>query len=178
MFLDNTLAFSTFASPQAITTTAASTNVVDLTGAGSGNAPAMIGSFPAVNTAMGYDIGSADGLALPWLVWLVTTTGTTANTLTIALQAAPDNGSFSPGSYTSVYTSPAFTGTSLLAGSVLLVPVPPVPPDVAFGLAPPRFYRLNYTCSGALTVSAAAYLAISPETTLQIQKYASNFLAA
>lgn len=181
MFLDNSLAFSTFASPQAVSlnnSTVTSTNVIDLTGAGSGNAPAMIGGFPQVNNALGFDLGTGDGEAIPQLVLIITAAGTGAGVATISLQAAPDNGSFSPGTYVSAYVSPGFVGTSLVAGSILVVPVPPVPPDESFGLAPPRFYRLSYNSPGIATFSVAAYIAINASLALQLQKYASNYLAA
>ncbi len=48
MFVDNTLSFNTnWSTTQTITTTADSASVIDITGAGSGNAPAMINGFPA-----------------------------------------------------------------------------------------------------------------------------------
>lgn len=178
MFLDNSLAFQTggWATPQAVTVTADGTAIVDVTGAGSGNAPAMINGFPNLNTAMGVDYGAADGNATPWLYTTVTTTGTTANTLTVSIQAAPDNGSYGQGAYTQIYASKTFAGTTLLKGSILLVPLPPT--LYTLGQALPRFYKVTYTCSGALTVSLLSGLVINPQfSLLGGNVYNNNFLA-
>lgn len=170
-FNDASLVFST---AQAITTTADSTNVIDVTGAGSGNAPAMIGAN-GLNTAIGVDYADFDGSAGTWLYMIVTTTGTTANTLTVSLNAAPDNGSYSPGTYTAIYTSKAFAGTALIKGNVLQVPIPPI--LNTFGEALPRFYKVIYTCSGALTVSVTTELLINPPSVGALGLYGSNFTA-
>lgn len=174
-FQDNQLAFSTnWSTPQAITVTADSARVIDITGAGSGNAPAMINGFPLANTAIGEDYGVGDGVAIPYLYATVTTAGTTANTLTVSLEAAPDNGSYGQGTYTVLYQSAAIAGSALTAGSSLLVPVPPTLfnwPSEAL----PRFYKLVYTCSSALTVSVLAGIMINPPSTLLAGQYNNNF---
>lgn len=166
-FLDSSLNFST---AQAITTTAASTNVYDITSAGAGNAPVMIGAN-GVNTAIGGDIFSGDGQAVPVAQINVTTAGTGAGTITIQLQSAPDNGSYSPGSYTTIGSTQAFVGTSLTLGQVILVAGSPLPP----GEALPRFYRLNYVVSGSATVSVTANLTINPGTVRVATLYGKNF---
>lgn len=180
-FLDNSLAFSSsWSTGQAVTTTADSTNVVDITGAGSGNAPAMINGFPALNTAIGSDYGAGDGLFVPYLYITVTVAGTGSGTITITLNAAPDNGSYGQGSYYQLYESAAFVGTTLKKGSVLIVPVPPVPNnanDASGGIDDvlPRFYKLTYTVSGSATATFIAGLATNvPESLLAIQ-YNNNF---
>jgi len=173
MFVDNSLAFSSWSTGQQVTTTAAST-VVDLTGAGTGNAPAMINGFPATNTAIGYDIGAGDGEAIPYLFLAVKAKGTNSGTITIALQAAPDNGSYSPGSYTTLYTTPAITANTLVAGNYLLVPIPPTLfnfPSEAL----PRFYRLNYTVVGTVDLTFSAGIVLNPPSTLLLGKYNNNF---
>ena len=184
MFVDNSLSFNgSWTTPQAITTTTTSTTVVDITGAGVGNAPAMINGFPNANTSMGEDWGLGDGMALPYVYLTVTTAGTTSNTLTVALNAAPDNGSYSAGSYTQIYQSKAFTGTALIKGSVLLFQVPTTlfeiggPTGYSNNQALPRFYQLGYTCSGALTVSVAAGVIINPPSHMISTLYNSNFQA-
>jgi hypothetical protein len=175
MFLDNALVFSTsWTSAQAITTTADGTNVIDVTGAGSGNAPAMINGFPATKTAIGEDYGAADGASVPWFYLVVTTAGTGAGTITVSLSAAPDNGSYSPGSYTQLYASKAFVGTSLTAGSILAFPVPPT--LWTEGEALPRFYKVTYTVSGSATASVVAGFAINPFTGSIGGQYANNYL--
>lgn len=177
MFFDIAgLNFSPFApgTPQAITVTADS-SIVDITGAGSGNAPAMIGSG-GVNTAMGVDIGVGQGMAEPYVWIVVTTAGTTSNTLTVSLSAAPDNGSYGQGSYTVLYTSKAIVGSTLAAGDVLYFPVPPTLVNEE-AEALPRFYKLTYTCSGSLTVSVSAGIVINPSSLLLAGRYGNNYLA-
>lgn len=174
-FQDNSLSFNTnWQTPQAVTVTADGTTVVDLTGAGVGNAPAMIGGFPATNTAIGYDIGAGDGEAIPYLYVAVTTAGTTSNTLTVSLSAAPDNGSYSPGTYTQLYASKAIVGSTLVKGSYLIVPVPPTLFDWP-SEALPRFYKITYTCSGSLTISVLAGLMLNPPSSLLLPQYPNNF---
>lgn len=176
MFLDNTLSFNTnWATPQAITTTADGSTIIDITGAGSGNAPAMINGYPAANTAIGEDYGMGDGASRPNFLMVVTTTGTGAGTITVSISAAPDNGSYGQGSYTTIYTSKAFVGTTLVKGNILEVPLPPI--LTTFGEALPRFYKVTYTVSGSATASVLAGLLLAPSSFGQGGQYNNNFLA-
>ena len=176
MFLDNSLSFNTnWSTAQAITTTADGSTVIDITGAGSGNAPAMINGFPAAKTAIGEDYGSGDGLARPSLFLSVTTAGTGAGTITVSVSAAPDNGSYSAGTYTAIYTSKAFVGTTLTAGAVLNVPLPPILNTLAQAL--PRFYKITYTVSGSATASVIAGLSIQNTSSGLGGQYNNNYLA-
>lgn len=175
-FQDTSLAFQTggWTTAQAVTVTADGSQVVDLTGAGSGNAPAMINGFPATNTAIGYDIGAGDGLAIPYLYSTVTVTGTTTNTLTISLSAAPDNGSYGQGTYTQLYASKAIAANTLIKGDYLIVPVPPTLfqwPSESL----PRFYKITYTCSGSLTISLLSGIMLNPPSSLLLPQYNNNF---
>lgn len=160
-----------FSVAQALTTTANSTNVFDITGAGSGNAPAMIGAG-GLNTAMGSDIGAGDGIAIPEVIIsnALTTAGTGSGTVTISLQAAPDNGSYSPGTYYTIYTSEAFAGTDITAPFQLVFPVPPIPP----GAPLPRFYRLVYTISGTFAATVNANLVLNAPTVRNARLYGNN----
>lgn len=178
MFLDNSLSFGAgWSTPTAaITATVDGTNIVDITGAGSGTAPAMINGFPATNTAIGADWGAGDGKAIPYLYTTVTTTGTGSGTVTISVSAAPDNGSYGQGTYTQLYASTAFVGTNLVAGRVLIVPLPPT--EYAFGEALPRFYKITYTVSG--TVGAVKFLSglvLNPQESGLLGQYNNNYLA-
>lgn len=178
MFLDNSLCFGAdWATPTAaITATVDGTHIIDVTGAGSGTAPAMINGFPSANTAIGVDYGAGDGKAVPYLYSTVTTTGTGTGTVTISVSAAPDDGSYGQGSYTQLYASTAFVGTTLVAGRALIVPLPPT--LYAFGEALPRFYKLTYTVSG--TVGAVKFLSglvLNPQESGLLGKYNNNFLA-
>ena len=163
MFLDNSLTFNTAVNgSQTITVTAASTTVIDVTGAGVGNAPAMIGGYPATNTAIGIDYGVGDGMAIPYVLVFINSATTVTGTMTVSLQAAPDNGSYSPGTYTTLYTSANLNGsTQLAAGNVLYFQVPPT--LAAMGEALPRFYRLNYTvASNTISISVNAQMSLNP----------------
>lgn len=174
-FLDNSLTFSTsWTSGQVVTATADSTNVIDLTGAGgSGTVPTRL--VPAVN---GYDIGLADGIYVPYLFVDVSAVNgsPSANTLTIALKAAPDNGSGSAGTYTTIYQSAAVAENVLVLSDYLLVPVPPTlfewPSE---GL--PRFYKLTYTAGGGSLagITLVAGLMGNPPSSLINGQYPSNF---
>lgn len=184
MFLDNSLSFNTnVASTQTVTATADSTTIIDVTGAGSGTAPAMINGFPATNTAIGVDYGVGDGMAIPYVVIIVTAVTTVTGSLVITLSAAPDNGSYSPGTYTVIYTSTALTGsTQLYAGSVLYFQLPPT--LAAMGEALPRFYKLTYTvASGSISIKTNSFITLNPPSFAGTKagllggQYANNFIA-
>ncbi len=162
-----------FSSVQAITTTADSTNIFDVTGAGVGTAPAMIGAG-GVNTAMGIDIGAGDGVAVPQIVVEIVTPTTVTGTLTITLKAAPDNGSYSEGTYTTLFSSAALTGsTQLAAGATYKFNVPPIIP----GEALPRFYKLTYTVSASISVTVNAYVLFNASDLRDPKLYGNNFTA-
>lgn len=171
MFLDASIAFST---AQAITSTAASTSLYDITGAGSGNAPAMIGGNGNV---IGQDIGAGDGVVIPYIYVDVSTAFVSAGgaTLTVQLQCAPDNGSNSPGTYTTIFQTTALAVSQLGAASNVQFQVPPIPS----GTVLPRFYRLNYVVATS-TFSAGALSAnmvLNPASSLLNSKYPNNFVA-
>lgn len=168
-FFDQTLLLS---SAQAITSTAVSTNIYDVTGAGSGNAPALIWG---TSTVFGADIGVGDGVAVPYLYMSIPTTFTTSSsaTLQVQVQAAIDNGSNSPGSYTTIVETDAFAVTPLVAGKVLLLPIPPI----TLGESLPRFYRINYVVgTGTFTAGAVtSVILLNPPSKLENTLYPSNF---
>jgi hypothetical protein len=181
MIVDNSLSFNTnWQTPQAITTvTVDSTTVIDITGAGSGNAPTMINGYNQANTAIGVDIGQGDGMAIPYVVCCVTTAFVSAGaaTLQIVLQGAPDNGSYSPGTWTTYFTSTVFTTAQLAAGQMLFFQVPPRPLSGQPGTALPRFYKLSYTVASA-TFSAGKFnsgILLNPPNGLVSTLYNSNF---
>lgn len=178
MMIDTSLAFSSWSTPVAITATKDS-SLVDITGAGLGVAPAMINGPGAANTAIGVDIGQGDGIAIPYLVMIVTTAFVSAGgaTLTVTLNAAPDSGTYTAGSYTTIYTSIAFTAAQLVAGQALVVQVPPRVLSGVPGEALPRFYKLTYTVATS-TFSAGAVSAgilLNPPAFLVNTLYNSNF---
>lgn len=175
MFFDASLNLS---SAQAITATAASTNIYDITGAGSGNAPALsIGRA----TTFGADMGLGDGSANPYFVFTVPTAFVSGGgaTLTIQIQGAPDNGSNAPGTWTTIVQTQAFTAAQLVANAVTQIPIPPR----AAGEVLPRFYRVNYLVATS-TFSAGnmnAFITMSAGSIGQFNTaglYAGNFVAA
>lgn len=169
-YFDNALLLS---NAQAITSTAASSTIYDVTGAGSGNAPALIWGTTSV---FGTDIGSAgNGIAQPCVFMVITTAFTTSNsaTLQVQVQAAIDNGSNAPGSYTTIVETDAFAAAVLTLGAQLVLPIP----KITLGEALPRFYRVNYVVgtgvfgAGAVTTD----ILINPPTGLVSTLYPSNF---
>lgn len=152
-FIDTQLTFSSFTTPVAITSTADS-SIIDVTGYGVGVAPVMTGAG-GLNTAIGTDIGNGDGATVPWLYLVVTTAFVSGGgaTLTVSLKAAPDSGTYTEGTYTTLYQSIAFSVAQLVVGQVLFVPVPPRVLSTLPGEALPRFYKLTYTV-GTSTFSA------------------------
>lgn len=152
MFLDGKLTFNTtFGTADAIGGSGSGNfaTVIDVTGAGSGTSPNMINGFPATNTAIGADIGQGDGMAIPYVVVNVTVTFTTLTSLTLILEAAPDNGSYSPGTYTNIFQTEAIPVASLTAGAYFQFQVPPRILSGQPGESLPRFYRLAYTVAGS-----------------------------
>lgn len=179
MFLDNTLSFNGgWSTPSAaITATVDGTTIIDITGAGSGNAPAMINGFPATNTAIGEDYGAGDGIAIPRALVIVNTTGTGAGTVTISVSAAPDDGSYGQGTYYTLASTAAYVGTNLVAGTVIEIPLPPIPEGLGTEKALPRFYKITYTVSG--TVGAVKFisgLTINPFSKGLWGRYNNNFI--
>lgn len=164
-----------FSVAQSVTSTAASTNIYDTTGAGSTNAPAMIGAG-GLNTALGFDVGGGNGVEEPSIYVTFGTCTTVSGTLTIALQVAADNGSYSPGTYYTIFQTAALTGTSqLFSGAQISFPVPPVPQGLLPSGALPRFYRLNYTVGSSISVIVSASLLLDAPNLRQATQYGSNF---
>jgi len=182
MIPDNTLSFNGgWNTSQTITSTVASSSIIDITGAGSGNAPAMIGGYPAVNTAMGVDIGQGDGIAIPYVVVFVNQAFSSSGgaTFVVSLSAAPDNGSYGQGTYTQLYQSLAFSSASLTAGQTLMFQVPPRAVSGQPGEALPRFYKLSYTV-GSSTFSSGtvnAGIVLNPPNGLVSTLYNNNFVS-
>ena len=172
-FFDNTLLLS---NAQAITTTAASTTVYDITGAGAGNAPSM--TFGTGN-AVGADIGTGNGKEALHAFFLVTTTGTGAGTITFQVQAAPASGN-NAGTYVTLSASQAFVGTTLTAGDVIDLPIPPYASAAALigpAMGQPRFYRFNYVVSGSATATVSAYIGLNPPLGYISTQIGNNFVA-
>jgi len=178
MFLDALITLST---AQAVTVTAPSSSIYDVTGAGSGNAPSMIsGVTSSGNALIGFDIGAGDGIATPQVYFDVTTSFVSGGgaTLRLQVQAAPDNGSNAPGTYVTIDETGALSVAQLTSTASFILKIPPVPKST-FGEAQPRFYRVNYVV-GTSTFSAgniSANIVLNPTTATKIQNYPSNYVA-
>lgn len=165
------------------TANVASTNVFDCTGAGVGNAPTMIGPINAgvlgTNTALGTDLGVGQSNFQPGVFFTVTTAGTGSGTIACAIQVAPDNGSYNPGTYTTLSQSQAFVGTAMVAGNNALnfwLPLPPVPSN--YGIPTPRFLRVLYIGVGVAAVSMDADFMTNPPDVQSVLQYGKNFSSA
>lgn len=171
------------ANNQAITSTAAGTVVFDVTGVGSGTVPPMITGVNGTTGAavpIGFDIGAGDGFAIPEVTWEVGTSFVSAGgaTLQVQLQAAPDNGSGSAGSYQTIVQTSTFTAGQLAANTIGQFQVPSVAPNWV-GEALPRFYQLNFVV-GTSTFSAGkitAYLNLNPTQATKLQNYPGNYVS-
>lgn len=152
MILDASLSFSTPASPDALAQVAGTytaNNILDLGLSGIPSSP---------NGGGARDLGIGDDPALKLVVQVSTTfTSGGAATLQIVLQGAPDNGSGSPGSYSTMLQSSALALSTLVVGARLLdIDVPRPPP----GQALPRFLRLQYVIGTATTTAGACISSI------------------
>ena len=170
MFLDQALKLS---DAQAVTVTAASTNLYDITGAGAGNVPNMV--FGTTGLA-GADMGLGDSAMRPTCYFTVGTAFTAAGaaTLQIQIQAAVDNGAGSPGAYTTIAETAALAVASLVAGANLQIPLPPV----TIGEALPRFYRFNYVvATGPMLTGALTGAILLNAPTQTNTQYPANFVS-
>ena len=185
MMLDASLTFNTaFATADAIGASGSGNfaGVIDVTGAGVGNKPNMINSTPASGyQTLFSDIGSGDGMAIPWVVISVVQVFNTLTSLTLILESAPDNGTTNnPGTYTNIYQSEAILLASLTAGAYFRFQVPPRIINGQPGQALPRFYRLAYTVGGSnpTTGTMLANITINPFNGLVNTLYNENFVSA
>lgn len=166
---------SQLSSAQAVTTSVASTNVFDVTGVGSGNAPVMLGN-QGLSTNLGTDLGIGQQTSHPGVLFTISTAGTGTGTFAFGIEAAPDNGSFSPGTYTRLTTSGAKAGLATLTlGYTLYLPLPPIPPEFA-GL--PRFYRAFYDLTNTATMSITSEFLMNPPALKSVTDSVKNFLSA
>lgn len=117
-----------FSDGQAITASAASTNIVDL---------GQPGTQPGYSSAMVRDIGPGEDIPL---IVTVTQTFTLLTSLTITVQTDDNAGFASP---TTVWTSPAYTLAQLATGAKNNL----LPDSIPLGTNE-RYVRLYYTVAG------------------------------
>jgi len=126
------------------TGTQAASNIIDL---------GLSGIPTSANGGGARDIGVGDDPMLK-LSAIVTTAFSGGTSLQLQLQGAPDNGSGIPDSYTTMWTSAAYTlsPNQLVAGAQLAnVDVP----RVIFGQVLPRFLKLNFISVGTFSGGGA-----------------------
>lgn len=96
------------------------------------------------------DLGVGDDPSIEILVQ-VQTAFASGTSLQVALQGAPDNGSGSPGTYTTYIAGPVVPEAALVVGARLL---DATLPRSAPGVAKPRFLRLSYITVGTHSAGA------------------------
>jgi len=144
MILDALLLFST---AQNITSTAVSTNVIDLQNA--------------------RDMGIGDDPALKVLCVVTTAFTSTDGTLTIGLQGSTDNSTFD--TYASTR---AMTAGMLTTGAAFVANLDW--PAVSLGFSLPRYLRLNYTVANAAFTPGALTATLVADRQ-DFRAYARNF---
>ena len=182
MFLDDLVKLASAQALSSVSNGTTSMFTYDVTGAGVGVAPNMIGGVTSTSgTLIGFDIGEGDGIAIPEVVWNVTTTFTSGSnaSLAIALQAAPDSGVGNlPGVWTTLVQTSNLPLTALTTSSgVGQFQVPPVPPG--FGEINPRFYRLNFIINSTTFTAGAisANIVLNPTQASRTGTFPSNYVA-
>lgn len=158
MFIDSSLIFSNNQS-LAVSASTASTNVVDLAGVGSGNAPNA--SFGTA-TSFGTDPGPGRELIIPVTTGTAFATATGA-TLQVAVQGAPDNGSNAPGTYATLVESGVIAAANLTADTKIAeLAVPKALPDGT----KVRFLQILYVlpASTSFTAGTIAFAGIVLDT--------------
>lgn len=173
MYIDGSLQFS---NAQALTVTAASTSLVDLTGAGSGNAPAI--SFGTASV-FGADMGIGDGMAVPKIFAAIGTTFVGGTSLNLQCQFAVDNGSNAPGTWQTYAETGVILTASLKAGVVIgTFDLPRGVGDITV-YPLPRFIRLNYVIVGTFSAgTVTSAIVIQRDDRLGAIQYPSNFTVA
>jgi hypothetical protein len=93
----------------------------------------------------------------------------------LSVQWAPDNGSGSPGSYTTLTSTAIYTGATYVLGAQIWLPIPPLP---SFATGIPRFYQAYYTAANTITCTLDADLMMNPPDVKSVTSLGSNFSSA
>lgn len=182
MRLDSSISFVPLGSPLSLVAAAgvdiASTNIVDILGAGVGVAPPSIIGTASV---FGSDMGIGDNRPLlDVVIGTALATGTSA-TLNVALQGAIDSGSaggYLPGTWQTFVETGEITAAQGVANArIARFDWPPAFPETLR----PRFYRLLFQVPAAtlFTAGTIAFALVTMARDDQANKYASkNFAVA
>lgn len=175
---DSQLAFVPIGTPLSIVAGAGvdvASTVIDLLGVGVGVAPpSIIGNVSVFGTDFGI------GGDRPLLDVVVGTAFTTSNaaTLNVAMQAAADDGTYNPGSYSTLVETGEIAVSSLTANArIARFDWPPAWPE---GLRP-RFVRLLFQIPAGTNMDTGtiAFALVTTARDDQANKYAAkNFVAA
>lgn len=152
-FYDNSLLLSNAQSLAGAATTVISSVVYDVTGAGVGNAPAMVWG---TSTFLNADVMVGRQM---YAYFTVTTAFSATTALTVRIQAAAAATGNVAGTWNTIYQSQAFVGDTFLTTSPPSQLVVPIPPVAMLGDYLPRFYRFTYNNTTAATFSAGAFTA-------------------
>jgi len=176
-FYDNTLLLSNAQALTGAATAFVSTNSYDITGAGSGTAPAMVWGNTATATFLQADVMVGRQM---YAYFTVTTAFSATTAMKFNIQAAPPATGNVPGTWVTIYTSGAFTGaTDLALGSQLVVPIPPLG-MIKAAESMPRFYQFLYVNTTAATFSAGKVtggILLDVPTGMVSTLYPNNFVS-
>ena len=139
--------------PTAITSSTTSANTFDFAGTGVGNSPGgSYGQLAHSSQIFGVDPGvlGSQGSLFAYINVKTAFVGAGVS-LSIAVQYAADNGSYSPATWVTASQTAAIPVGTLTAGELVQLPLPPVPDQGSLV----RFLRLSYIVSGG-TFSAGA----------------------
>jgi hypothetical protein len=145
---------------QALTTTADSTNIIDLALGQTNTGGGLPLSAIQTNNAQPFrDLGIGDDPAMKLLVQCATTFSGAGAAVVANFQGAPDSGTGTTGAFTTYYASPSYTvaGGFLVAGARLMDMDVPRPPA---GVPEPRFLKLNFAVSGGTFTGSNIFGAI------------------
>ena len=136
-----------------------SSQFIDLAAGQGASNPANTGALPPTqtspNTQPFRDIGIGDDPALKILIQPIGPNWAGATSLSVSLQASPDNGAGIPAGFVTYYSSPAVTLANLNLGQRLMDMDFPRPPP---GIAEPRFVQLLYTVAGGPFTGTSNFL--------------------
>jgi hypothetical protein len=153
--MDNLLLFDGSFSSGVLTGTSVNSGTTFTTGANTDSANIMdVSQMASSASGLGRDIGIGDDPALEIYVAIQTAFVGSGASMQIYLQAAPDGGSGTPGSYTILLESQVYAVAGLTAGTeIFRTKIPAAPSSLV-----PKFYKLTYVVTGA-NMTAGAIIA-------------------
>jgi hypothetical protein len=150
--MDNLLLFDGSFSNGLLTGTSVNSGTTFTTGANTDSANILdMSQIAASASGLGRDIGVGDDPALEIAIEIQTSFAGSGASMQVYLQAAPDGGSGTPGSYTILLESQVYGVASLTAGTeIFRTKIPAAPSNLV-----PKFYKLTYVVTGANMTAGA-----------------------